>query len=108
MRKQNNNLFGPTGGEEEGLLIDDARKSECVDETIFDPARSADGESQEFLGTFFDRRKINKILALFVIGLGIILSRLVYLQIIKGADYRGDAERNRLRIETVKANRGLI
>src|SRR3989339_1246693 len=55
---------------------------------------------------------LNKRLLFFVIilslGLGIIIFRSFYAQIIKGDYYRGLAENNRIRIRPIAAERGII
>lgn len=48
------------------------------------------------------------IITLVLAGLCVLLARLVYLQVVQGTHYREIAEGNRIRIETVKAPRGVI
>ena len=62
----------------------------------------------ERLGRCFDNQKL---LVFFYIFLGCVLMlfiRSFYLQIIKGGDFRDVAEGNRIRLELIPANRGLI
>ena len=46
-------------------------------------------------------------LVLFL-AFGLIVGRLVWLQLIKGADYRAAADNNRIKVERLEADRGVI
>lgn len=63
---------------------------------------------RETLGRSFDLNKLPKISLIFTLFLFIILVRTAWLQIVKGDYYYGLAEGNRIRIERIEANRGVI
>lgn len=65
-------------------------------------------EQIQRLGQFIDQRKLKIIKISFLAILFLIVTKVFYLQIIKGKDYRLLAEGNRLRIERQKAQRGII
>lgn len=60
------------------------------------------------LGKYISEQKIKVYLVVFLFILGILFSRALYLQVIRGGHYRGLAEGNRIRTEIITANRGLI
>ena len=55
-----------------------------------------------------DFKRIKILFYIITLGLIIILARVGYLQIIKGVEYRLSAEENRIRIENIRAARGVI
>jgi len=59
-------------------------------------------------GLSFSSKNITRLFLVFFIGLSILLIRSFYLQITKGDYYRNLAEGNRIRIQTIEANRGII
>lgn len=61
-----------------------------------------------FVNLSISKYKINAILVLVILTMALLLSRVAYLQIMRGNYYRSVAEGNRIRIETIKAVRGLI
>ncbi len=63
---------------------------------------------RESLGRFFSDRKIRFLVMVFLASLLILFGRAFYLQGVKGAYYRNIAEGNRIRLDVIKANRGLI
>src|SRR3989338_5663116 len=62
----------------------------------------------EHLGATIHARKITIWQIILFFGIAVILSRLTYLQIIKGDSFRALSEENRIRILEIKANRGII
>jgi len=63
---------------------------------------------EEYISSNFDLKKLRLIFILVVIIFSAILFRIGYLQIAKGREYRLAAEENRIRIEEIKAPRGII
>lgn len=55
-----------------------------------------------------DSQKLGKFLAFLFAAIFILVGRTFYLQAVRGAHYRNIAEGNRVRVKTVKANRGVI
>lgn len=64
--------------------------------------------TRTYLGTHITPKKIYLFLAILICGLALLLSRIFYLQIIKGSYYYSWAENNRLRIIPIAAERGII
>lgn len=62
----------------------------------------------EAVGLTFDLRRLFWVRLVVVVALGIILSRTVFLQIIKGDYYYGLSQGNRLRSEIIEPKRGII
>ena len=54
------------------------------------------------------KRKIGIAVILFLIAVSILVVRLVYLQIIKGSEYKKKSENNSIRFRQIKPLRGLI
>lgn len=69
---------------------------------------SKTGSGKETLGTSFDLKKLPKISLIFAFFLLVILTRVAWLQVIKGDYYYELAEGNRIRIERIEAKRGVI
>jgi len=65
-------------------------------------------EEKEPLSLTIDLKKIRWLFYIIVLGLLIISLRVGYLQIVKGKEFRQSAEENRVRIENIKASRGII
>ena len=54
------------------------------------------------------RQKIKIVVALLLIAISILLVRLSYLQVIKGAEFRQKSDNNSIRYRNIKPLRGLI
>lgn len=65
-------------------------------------------KSGEYLSATIQTRKITIWQIILFFGIALILSRLAYLQIVKGDVFRALAEENRIRIIEIKATRGII
>lgn len=65
-------------------------------------------QTKSYLGTSITRKKILWLSIIIIIGAAAIFSRIVYLQVIKGDYFRGLAEGNRIRLEPVPSQRGII
>lgn len=61
-----------------------------------------------YVGSSITNRTLTILLALFVLGIGIIFTRLFYLQVYKGSYYRSLAEGNRIRLQPIPSERGII
>ncbi len=64
--------------------------------------------AREIIGKTFDFFKVSLITYVFIFFVLLIISRVAWLQIIKGDYYYSMAEGNRVRIERVEAKRGII
>ncbi|MCX6795260.1 MAG: penicillin-binding protein 2 [Candidatus Falkowbacteria bacterium] len=62
----------------------------------------------EAVGLTFDLRRLFWARLVLIVFVGIIISRAIFLQIIKGDYYYGLSEGNRLRSEIIEAKRGII
>lgn len=103
-RKQSNK--DPFVTPKTNLKLDSQGKS--VEDAFDDVFDINSKEKGGFLKLCLDKKHLNKILLLFIAGLLILLFNAAYLQIVKGAYYRDLAEGNRIRIKTIKAQRGII
>lgn len=65
-------------------------------------------EEKEPLSLTIDFRRVKWLFYIIIAGLTIIVLRAGYLQIVKGKEYRQSAEENRIRLENIKASRGII
>lgn len=102
---RNKNPFSIQGEIEQvkGLKIDNYSQIKRVGESV--PIKNGESES---ISLNIEFRKIKWIFYIIFFGILAILIRIIFLQIIKGNDYRSAAEENRIRIEVVKAQRGII
>lgn len=82
---------------EEALDIEQSKNEELI--TAHTPS---------FLGTVMSNKKRFLFLTFLFLGLFIILGRVFFLQIVKGASYQEMAERNRTRLLPLIAERGVI
>ncbi len=64
--------------------------------------------TQHYLGVTISTKRLRWFLFIIFIGLGIILARVGYLQIFRGAYYLTQAEENRIRLRPIPAERGII
>ncbi|MBI4652807.1 penicillin-binding protein 2 [Candidatus Kuenenbacteria bacterium] len=65
-------------------------------------------ETKERLKLILNSKKINWFFLILFLGLMILGGRIFFLQFIKGAPYQKMAEENRIRIQTISSNRGVI
>ena len=85
------------------------RKKEWTEESFIEYQSAGDFyDEPASLNIDFDKKKFNQIFSIIILGLFVLLGRSIYLQILQGDKYRSLAEGNRIRIQTVKAQRGLI
>ncbi len=79
------------------------RKSEWVEESYV-----AGASGNEYLSSNFETKKLRFIIMFGLAVVGILFVRTAYLQVIEGQEHRIAAEENRIRIQEIKAPRGLI
>ncbi len=90
------------------------RASTEIDDFLFfddNHGRENIGQTQTdvtFLGKYLSDKKINFFLLILGLGLGVLLIKSFYLQIIKGDYYSSIADTNRTREKAILADRGLI
>jgi penicillin-binding protein 2 len=65
-------------------------------------------ETKERLKLILNSKKINCFFLILFLGLLILCGRIFFLQFIKGISYQKLAEENRIRIQTISPNRGVI
>lgn len=61
-----------------------------------------------YVGSSVGNRTLVILLSLFMVGVSIIFARLVYLQIVKGPYYRSLADGNRIRLQPIPSERGIM
>jgi len=102
--KKNEDIFSIQEGKIKNGVISNAYRLNWTEE-IF----SFGGKNQaRQLGKSFNYSLIVLIGLFFFIILSLLLSRSLYLQIVKGSYYHSMAEGNRIRIERIEAKRGII
>jgi len=87
------------------------KNSQEIDENFFydnNHKTAPKEDNSEFLGKHLSEKKIELFQALIFIGLFLLLSQAVYLQIFKGQYYQQLAETNRIKEKSLPAARGLI
>lgn len=84
------------------------RNRDWLEESILDSALNKKQKYKKFLGTSIESKKINWFFFILLAGFSILFIRSAHLQIIKGNYYRNIAEGNRIRIQAIKADRGII
>jgi len=82
------------------LIVNRDRRAPNVEEYI---ARSS--TNSKLIGDAVQHRTV---IIVMVCALACIIARTGYLQVIRGTDYRQSSERNRIRLETIQASRGII
>jgi len=94
------------------LKLDTTYRELCIDSIEFGNEQELNGEiieefneDSEESGSY---KKINFLFVLFVFGICILIGRIAYLQLSKGAYYYAVAEGNRIRIQSIKPRRGII
>lgn len=92
--------------------LDGRYKNSWIEENMVlggrNDSASRSSQSRSYLGTGIGNKKFYIFLFVVILGISIIFTRVIYLQIIRGDYYRSLAENNRIRIKPVKAERGLI
>jgi len=92
--------------------LDGRYANDWVEESLYLESDKIVGDrlspANNYLGVSISRKKILTLFFVIIIGLAIILGRLFFLQIIKGSEYRVLAEGNRIRIQPIVAERGII
>ncbi len=68
----------------------------------------SDNQDKETIGNSFDLSKVSFLIILLLSGLGLLLGRSAWLQVVRGDYYHDMAEGNRIRIEKIKPRRGVI
>jgi penicillin-binding protein 2 len=95
--------------------LGEERNLEWVEENIKLDAREEattnfgkNNRPKEFLGLALNQKRLT-IFLFFIFGiLAVLFAKTAYLQVIKGNYYRQIAEGNRIRVETISAERGII
>ena len=83
--------------------LDDTYKSKVIEDVTTDQ-----NPSGQTVRTKIHVQKNKWLICIILIGLGVLVFRNFYLQMIQGDDLRQIAEENRIRIQTIKAARGII
>lgn len=85
------------------------RKQEWTEDSFMEFTEAGDFyDEPASISLDFDQKKLSQIYTVILIAISILLFRAVYLQLYQGDELRQMAEYNRLRKETVKAQRGII
>lgn len=81
---------------------------EAFDVDNADNRRLHVSHTKSFLGQSIEAKKIFWFFALILVGVTLLFGRVFYLQILKGTYYRTLAEGNRIRLEPIPSERGII
>lgn len=90
------------------LTLNSKKGSELFEESISLNSDLLKKKSKDFLGCAVSAKKLNLFLFLIFVGLFILIGKVSYMQIVKGNYYQEMAEGNRIRIERIKVERGII
>lgn len=93
-----------------GLRLDDKYTSHCIDDLDVNSGEenSKKDDEDSFIGKSISYKRINFLMVFFVLGLFILTARIWFIQIAKGEYYSSIAEGNRIRIQSIKPQRGII
>lgn len=105
-KRYGGNPFFVPGSASDEDFASDLRQRGLEDSYHSEETRKFEGE--EPLRVSFNIKRLSLILAGTLLFFCIIFGRLIYLQVIRGSHYFSLAEGNRVRIEVVKAERGVI
>lgn len=87
------------------ILKNVRRGSEIIGEFSINSGDETDGN---FIGSSFDKKNLKFIIAFIFFLMAILFFRVAFLQAIKGDYYFNVAEGNRIKIQSIKAKRGII
>lgn len=88
--------------------IKDGRLSQAYRQRVVDKAPVDATVTGAFLSSALPRKRVQWLGAAMVVGCGLLLGRLFWLQVVLGQTYRNAAEANRIEISAVPAARGVI
>ncbi len=93
-----------------GIRLDETYTSHYIDDLDVDNGEDnlRKDDEDSFIGKSISYKKINFLMVFFVLGLFILTARVWFLQIAKGEYYGSIAEGNRIRIKSIKPQRGII
>ena len=83
--------------------VEDSFHGEVHDATV-----GVDGEARNYVGRGIPLWRIVTALVIFALGVGVVMTRVFVLQIVKGNEYRDLAEGNRIRLRPIPSERGII
>ena len=104
----NKNPFAVPGHKERRLRLPGNKKGDWLEESIFDQAIKTENERPGYISTAVDGGRTKGFFVFFLVLLSLLFARTAFLQIFKGDYYRAVAEGNRIRVQTVRADRGII
>ncbi len=95
------------------LHLHRGKKQEWVEASFVDPDIQDGytmqyGQTDGYLGRLFTPKLFAKISIFVLIVLSILILRSMQVQVVQGASYKEKADQNRLRIDHIRADRGLI
>jgi len=102
-------IFAGTQINIESIDLKKRSQSAWVEEAFVDYAESdLVSTKKNYLGTVLSTKRILIFWMILMVGIGLLLSRAIQLQVISGKYYRSVAENNRIRIYNLPAPRGII
>lgn len=108
-----NDLFRVQEVAKKSLKLKGQKRREWVETSFIEPEiddmyAKKYGATDGYLGSILTSKRLGIFLTLAFILLSSIIGRATQLQIVQGAEYRDKSDQNRLRIEHLRADRGLI
>lgn len=98
-------LFNPW---EKGAPIKDGKLGSYYRAHVLDKAPLDASVPTSYLTSALPRWRVNWLGAVMMVGCLLLLARVAYLQVVHGADYRSQADDNRIQITAIPAARGII
>jgi penicillin-binding protein 2 len=98
--------------EKEDFILSEIIRDDQIDnkygKRVIDHMAINNSGQNDFVNLSITNYKINAVLFLILLAMASLFVRVSYLQVVKGSYYKEVAEGNRIRVETIKASRGLI
>ncbi|MFH1192437.1 MAG: penicillin-binding protein 2 [bacterium] len=93
-----------------GIKLDEKYTSHYIDDLDVDNGEEnlRKDDEDSFIGKSISYKRINFLMVFFVLGLFILTARVWFIQIANGEYYSSIAEGNRIRIKSIKPQRGII
>ncbi len=103
LNKKNKNPFTILNNKSKGEKLNTIYRSDWSEDTYI-----SDSKIKETVNNNFDYSRIPIAVTFIILMIGMLISKIAWLQIIKGKEYRLKAEGNRIRTERIEPKRGII
>ncbi len=107
-KEEDSELFFVCEKKNKNFVINSSDKFDLPEESMALNSGFLKNKGVDSLGCAISDKKLNLFLFLIFIGLFILAGKVSYMQVIKGKYYQEIADGNRIRIERIKTERGII